>query len=155
MRDGSRPEQSNELSVGASLESLASIGAFVLHAARNAGLNQRATYRLRLAVDEMATNVIVHGGPLKPCEVRELRIVSALDEHALTITLEDQGPEFNPLTYTMADDHVNKPTEQRSIGGLGVFLALRSVDRFHYERKGDRNRCIFIVTRGGVPGAAA
>jgi anti-sigma regulatory factor (Ser/Thr protein kinase) len=38
--------------------------------------------------------------------------------------------------------------EQRPIGGLGVFLAIRGVDSFLYERVNDRNRSTFIVHRG-------
>ena len=56
----------DELRVTATLEVLSSIGAFVMKAAENAGLDRRAAYRLRLAVDEMATNIIVHGQPLEP-----------------------------------------------------------------------------------------
>ena len=51
------------LTVGATLESLSAIGAFIRDAAAEAGLDSRAAYRLRLAVDEMATNIIVHGRP--------------------------------------------------------------------------------------------
>jgi anti-sigma regulatory factor (Ser/Thr protein kinase) len=39
------------------------------------------------------------------------------------------------------------PAEQRKIGGLGVYLALGSVDRFCYERVGDRNRNVLVMNR--------
>jgi serine/threonine-protein kinase RsbW len=44
--------------------------------------------------------------------------------------------------------------EQRPIGGLGVFLAIRGVDQFQYERVGDRNRSIF-TTPAAHPGPVA
>lgn len=140
----------HELRVGAKLEVLSSIGAFVLDAAREAGLDQRAAYRLRLAVDELATNVIVHGKPLEHSGDDEIRVLSDIDEGALRITLEDRGPEFNPLELDSPDEHLDKPMEERPIGGLGVFLALRGVDDFHYERVGDKNRSIFTVKRGST-----
>ena len=43
------------------LDSLSKIGAYVLEAASQAGLERKIAYRLRLAVDEIATNSIVHG----------------------------------------------------------------------------------------------
>ena len=43
------------------LDSLSAIGRYVLGAAWAAGLDKRAAYRLRLAVDEIATNAVLHG----------------------------------------------------------------------------------------------
>lgn len=137
----------NELRVGARLEVLSSIGAFVIEAAERAGLDRRAAYRLRLAIDEMATNVIVHGRPFEHSGDDEIRLVSQVDDEALTITLEDRGPAFNPLEQEAPDNHLAKPIEERPIGGLGVFLAIRGVDQFLYERDRDVNRSTFIVKR--------
>jgi serine/threonine-protein kinase RsbW len=137
----------DELRVGATLEVLSSIGTFVLDAAERAGLDRRAAYRLRLAIDEMATNVIVHGKPREHSGDDEIRLTSEVDDQSLRITMEDRGPAFNPLEHATPDDLLDKPMEERPIGGLGVFLALRGVDRFQYERVGDTNRSIFIVDR--------
>jgi anti-sigma regulatory factor (Ser/Thr protein kinase) len=49
------------LQVPATLDSLAPLAAAVLTAARAAGLGRQAAYRLRLAVDELAANVITYG----------------------------------------------------------------------------------------------
>ena len=35
--------------------------------------------------------------------------------------------------------------EERQIGGLGIYLAVRGVDRFDYRREDDRNVNIFAV----------
>jgi serine/threonine-protein kinase RsbW len=137
----------DELRVTAKLDVLSSIGAFVLKAAETAGLDRRAAYRLRLAVDEMATNIIVHGHPLEHSGDDEIRVTADLDDERLTITLEDRGPAFNPLDHETPEGHIDKPMEQRPIGGLGVFLAIRGVDSFSYERVDDRNRSTFIVHR--------
>ena len=143
----------DELRVSAQLDVLSSIGAFVLKAAENAGLDRRAAYRLRLAVDEMATNIIVHGNPLEHSGDDEIRLTSEIDDRSLTITLEDRGPEFNPLEHETPEGHIDKPMEQRPIGGLGVFLAIRGVDSFLYERVNDRNRSTFIVHRPSPAGS--
>ena len=49
------------LTVPAALDALSTIGRYVVDAAAAAGLDKRASYRLRLAVDEIATNIIEHG----------------------------------------------------------------------------------------------
>lgn len=143
-----------ELRVEANLAALQSIGAFVLDAADKAGLERRAAYRLRLAVDELATNVVVHGKPGAHSGDDEIRILSEIDDAHLTIVMEDRGPAFNPLEHEGVEDHLEKPIEDRPIGGLGVFLAIRGVDQFKYERVGDRNRTIFVARRPGA-GAAS
>ena len=141
-----------QLKVAADLEVLSSIGAFVMQAAEAAGIDRRAAYRLRLAVDEMATNIIVHGNPAAHSGDDEIRITAEVTDDRLRITLEDRGPAFNPLEHAVPEEHLAKPMEERPIGGLGVFLAIRGVDQFSYERVGDCNRSIFIVNRGGTTG---
>ena len=64
-----------ELRVVATLEALGAIGAFVMDAAREAGRPARAANRLRLAVDELATNVVVHGQPLDHSGDDEIRFM--------------------------------------------------------------------------------
>ena len=139
-----------ELRTGATLDVLGAIGAFVMDAARDAGLSSRAANRLRLAVDELATNVIVHGKPLEHSGDDEIRLVADIDEERLTITMEDRGPEFDPRAHAIPIDHLTKPLEERPIGGLGVFLAVRSVDGFDYARVGDVNRSTFVVKRAAA-----
>lgn len=56
-----RAMTSRVLDVPATVAALGSIASFVLRLAGAAGLDKGATYRLRLAVDELATNVVMHG----------------------------------------------------------------------------------------------
>ena len=143
-----------ELQVSATLAELSAIGAFVLNAAEHAGLDRQAAYRLRLAVDELATNVIVHGKPGEHSGDDRIRFLSEMDDQSLTIIMEDRGPAFDPLEHQGVDEHLHKPMDERPIGGLGVFLAIRGVDRFQYQRVGDRNRSTFITRRPASAGVA-
>jgi anti-sigma regulatory factor (Ser/Thr protein kinase) len=133
------------------LDSLEAIGDIVTRAAAAAGLDQKASYRLRLAVDEIATNAIVHGyeetglqGPIT--------IWSELDDVDLRLILEDGAPAFDPH-QAAPPSGMDLPLEERDIGGLGVFLALRGVDELRYERVGDQNRNTFVVHRPAAPSA--
>lgn len=133
------------LRVPARLESLGTIGAYVLQAAEAGGIDKRAAYRLRLAVDEIATNIILHGRPGQHGE--EILIVKAsVDDESVSIVLEDCGAAFNPLEKEEPID-LARPMEERQIGGLGVFLAIRGVDRFHYDRIDGINRHTLVVHR--------
>jgi serine/threonine-protein kinase RsbW len=128
------------VTVPATLDSLGAIAEYVMAAAASAGLDKRASYRLRLAVDEIATNIIVHGYTNAGLQ-GALALRADIGDRTLTIAIEDSGVTYDPRQAPVPD--LNLPLEQRTIGGLGVYLAIRSVDEFLYEHIGDRNRTIF------------
>jgi anti-sigma regulatory factor (Ser/Thr protein kinase) len=134
------------LTVPGTLDSLAEVRKYVTAAANAAGLDKKASYRLNLAVDEIATNVIIHGYDEAGLE-GVLDLQAGLDEKALVIYMEDTGAAYNPGLHFSHND-LDQPAEQRPIGGLGVFLAIQSVDKFLYERiSGRRNRHTFMMNR--------
>jgi anti-sigma regulatory factor (Ser/Thr protein kinase) len=133
------------LTVSGTLDSLGAIAQYVITAATAAGLDKKSTYRLRLAVDEIATNIIVHGYEESDLS-GNIVIHTSLDNQALTVVLEDTAERYNPTQRAIPDD-MDKPLEERKIGGLGVYLTMQGVDQFLYERVGDRNRNILIVNR--------
>lgn len=136
------------LSVPATLDSLGVIAEYVKAASAAAGLSKTAAYRLRLAVDEIATNIITHGcAEAGSEEVVDLQ--AEIDEETLTISIEDRGVAYDPRQCETPDD-LDSPLEQRQVGGLGVYLVVQSVDEFFYERVGDRNRNVLIMNRPTV-----
>ncbi len=135
------------LTVPGNLDSLEAIAQYVIAAAAEAGLDKKASYKLRLAVDEIATNIIIYGYEEANCEgVLDLR--ADIDEQSLTISIEDTGLAFDPLEkLPLEEETLDQPLEERPIGGLGLYLAIKGVDRFCYERVGESNRNILVVNR--------
>ena len=133
------------LLVTGTLDSLSAIGQYVNAAASAAGLEKKVAYRLRLAVDEIATNIILHGYE-EGGQTGDVLVLSEMNEDVLTITLEDTSPPFDPRNLGRPD-HIDKPAHERPIGGLGVYLTVQNVDRFDYEYVNEHNRNIFIVNR--------
>ncbi len=135
-------------SLPAVLESLAEIRRFVKEAAGRARIADSRTYQLQLAVDEIATNVILYGYK-DAGEGAVISISSEANGDALVITLKDQSPPFDPRAMQIpeAQDLV-RPLEERKIGGLGIFLAIQGVDRFEYRYEGGSNLNIFEVRSG-------
>jgi serine/threonine-protein kinase RsbW len=133
------------LTVPGTLDSLSAIGQYVNSAALAAGLDKRVSYRLRLAVDEIATNIIIHGYE-EAGLAGEVLVLSKMDEAALTITLEDTSAPFDPRNLGRPSQ-IDKPVEERPIGGLGIYLTIENVDKFDYEYVNNRNRNIFIINR--------
>jgi serine phosphatase RsbU (regulator of sigma subunit)/anti-sigma regulatory factor (Ser/Thr protein kinase) len=129
------------------LDSLEKIGKYTMLAAKNAALEKARAYKLRLAVDEIATNIINYGYQQAGVE-GVISIEADLDEHALTITLDDTAGPFDPtLRPPPPPEYFTQPLEEREIGGWGVYLAIQSVDQFHYHRLQDHNHNVFIMYR--------
>ena len=135
----------DRLTVPGTLDSLDEIGKYVISVAQAAGLDKRAIYRLRLAVDELATNVITYGYERSGLS-GDVDICTEIDDKNLTVLIEDSAVPYDP-TKTPSPDDFNVPLEDRPIGGLGVFLARQAVDEFRYERVDGHNRSILVIHR--------
>jgi phosphoserine phosphatase RsbU/P len=134
------------------VSALGAIADYVAAAAREADLDQRVHYHLRLAVDEIATNVILHGY-LKHGLHGDIALAARFDARAVTVAIEDTAPAFDPRP-ALAAGATREPLEEREVGGLGLLLVSRSVDAFSYERTDGKNRNVIEVRRGAAPGRA-
>lgn len=95
---------------------------------------QQLTFEL--ALEEVFMNVVMHGSPAGTSPWVEVSL--ALSEDGLTMTIEDTGPQFDPLSLPPPD--VTAPLAERPVGGLGVFLVRQMMDTVSYHRVGGRNR---------------
>lgn len=137
----------NPLIVPGKLDYLSQIAQYVLAAAAEAELEKKASYGLRLAVDEIATNIIIHGYEESGRE-GNLELWTELSDRNLTIVIEDTAVTYDPIEEPLPDD-LDKHPHEKQMGGLGVYLAIQGVDKFSYERVENRNRNIFTVERKG------
>jgi anti-sigma regulatory factor (Ser/Thr protein kinase) len=88
-------------------------------------------YATRLAVEEIAVNVIDYG--YRGRETGPVELVLAWDEERMTIEIADKAACFAPEDAPLPD--LESGWEERSIGGLGWHLVRRLVDTLahHYE----------------------
>ncbi len=130
------------LTVPANIDSLEKIKDYVLSAARQANFGKKPAYKLRLAVDEIATNIITHGYP-KAQREENIEVTAEIDPKTLTICLEDTAIPFDP---TKQPQPTGNPLDNPP-GGLGIFLVMEYVDHFIYKRVNHKNRNILIMNR--------
>ena len=91
---------------------------------------------IRLALDEILTNIIVHAWPEGGEHVAELNV--SAEGGVLTFVVADDGVPFDPVA------HPSPPQpdgiDMMPIGGLGLQLVRSIADALAYTRSGDRNR---------------
>jgi serine/threonine-protein kinase RsbW len=135
------------LTVFADLNALKPLADYVIQSSNLAGLDKKQTYKLRLAVDEIATNIITYGYE-QSGKTGDITITCELNEQMLKITLEDTAVFFDPREkLSLEKETLDLPLEERKIGGLGIYLTISGIDEFQYKRVGDRNLNIFIMYR--------
>ena len=108
---------------------------FVVDAAGQAGLSTKDTKRLRLAVEEAVTNVIMYA--YDGCQSRPLSIRTNTTDDALLVTVTDEGRPFDPTKAPMADTTL--PPDKRPEGGLGILFIHQMSDGLDYRREDGRN----------------
>jgi anti-sigma regulatory factor (Ser/Thr protein kinase) len=138
------------------LNALEPIAELVMEQAAIAGLDKHAAYQLQLAVDELATNCVIHGYQEHGLE-GDLRVSADVAEGSLTVIVEDSAVPYDPRRHDMArvEETFDDPLHERPIGGLGVYFVMQAVDEFDYQYVDGRNRNTLIVHCPGPSTEAA
>lgn len=130
----------------ASLSSLDEIRVFINEFAKNNGIDSKQAYKITLAIDEIATNIINYGYEKADKEKETVDLSLAIDNNQFTVILEDRGIPFNPLERALPDEkELSLPLEERKIGGLGIMIAKQSVDSFSYSWEEGKNKNTFTL----------
>lgn len=89
-----------------------------------------------LALEEIFLNIAMHAP--RPGNAPRVEVSLSLGADTVTMTVEDDGPQFNPLLLPPPD--VSASLADRSVGGLGVHLVRQVMDTVSYARVAGRNR---------------
>ena len=119
-----------ELDIEALVDNLDAVLAFVDEQLEETDCPPKIQMQIDLAVEEIFVNIANYAyqpetGPAT------VRVEVTPDGSAVSITFIDHGVPYDPLAK--ADPDVTLPTEQREIGGLGIFLAKKTMDDIRYE----------------------
>ena len=127
----------------AELKNLSQIRDFVEMAATGLGFEPEVIPNVQLAVDEVATNVMLHGyhGQGGPLEIELERL-----EHDLIVHLRDEAAPFDPTTVPTPD--LTLPLAKRPIGGLGVHLVRRTMDEIRHQITSTGGNELTLVKHG-------
>ena len=94
-----------------------------------------------VAIDEIYSNIVRYGyaGTTGPVEVK---IIREEDPDAICLCFTDSAIPYNPLTK--ADPDVTLSAEDRSIGGLGIYMVKKTMDDLKKEIRSSIPIALFI-----------
>jgi serine/threonine-protein kinase RsbW len=116
------------ITIQAAVDRLADVRAFVRDRVADAGGDAEMSADLVQAVDELVCNVVGHGYAGRPGSV-EVAFIASPDE--LAFRIRDEAPPFNPTA--VPEPPLDRPLEQRRLGGMGVHLARDLTDGFDHR----------------------
>lgn len=96
--------------------------------AQKAGFDDRVLYDIQLAVDEACANVVHHA--YQGMERGDMEVLCSFDDGVFIIQVRDWGKSFEPDSVEEPD--VDAPLEERTIGGLGLFLVKQVMDHVQF-----------------------
>jgi sigma-B regulation protein RsbU (phosphoserine phosphatase) len=103
----------------------------------------KAGMEINLMVEELFTNVVFYAFDDTQNHSVIIDFI-LLDSHLIQIRIEDDGKPFNPLDKKV-DDLIDKPLEERQIGGLGIHFVRTMANDVEYNRTGDKN--VIVLTK--------
>jgi serine/threonine-protein kinase RsbW len=99
-------------------------------------------YIVDLCVEELFVNMVTYNTESRA----DILIEMDPREHGVEVSLTDFDVErFDPREIEPVN--VDAPLEQRTPGGLGLYLVLKMVDSIHYEHHERTSKITFIANR--------
>ena len=125
-----------ELTLEAKVANLQQVLDFVDENLKSMRCPMKILMQIDVAVEEIYVNVASYAYAPNTGSVT---IQMELQEHPRTvvITFIDSGIPYNPLAK--ADPDVTLSAEERAIGGLGIYMVKKSMDKMEYEYTDQKN----------------
>jgi serine/threonine-protein kinase RsbW len=123
------------MSVAADADGVGKVNAAFTEFAQKYELPEHVRRSFNVALDELLANMLSHG--MTEVDPGSLTFEVEPERHRLTVTLEDDGPPFDPFSEAAPDTTLS--IDDRPIGGLGIHLVRKLMDEVSYERRNGHN----------------
>ena len=126
---------SKRIVLGNRIEELVRMVMFLEEIGRDLDISEEAAFNIHLALEEAVTNVVMYAYPKD--EEHDIELSVCGKDNELIFKIIDSGKEFDPTQQPDAD--VTLSVEERPIGGLGIFLIRRVMEKVEYSREDGKN----------------
>jgi anti-sigma regulatory factor (Ser/Thr protein kinase) len=134
--------ESNKLIIINKTEELEKVQAFIDELSSRWLLKPEQVFELNLILEEYITNLINYG--YHDAEEHQIIIEFSKDNKRIKMMIFDDAGPFD-LTKTPENQEINKPIEERRIGGLGIHFIKKLADELHYQTNEGENRLIIVL----------
>ena len=124
------------MTLPAVIDSIPKVTAWIDETLEKLDCSMKAQMQIDVAIDEIFSNIARYayqdgeGSATVECDFDE-------GSRIFSITFLDQGIPFDPLRQS--DPDTTLITEEREIGGLGIFVVKKTMDEISYEYRDGRN----------------
>lgn len=122
------------------MDDLPALVSVVEQACRQAGADDDSLFSLRLAVEEVFTNILDYG---YPGGTGPITVVIDAQPERVRISFADVAPRFDPAT--VATPKLDVPLEERQVGGWGWHFVRQAVDRVEWEPREQGGNLLTLV----------
>ena len=123
-----------------SLESLAQVLEFFEGILTEQGAPTRVIYQVNVAADEIFSNIARYSG------ATEAQVSCETEEDQVVLRFTDNGRPYDPTKQEEPDTTLS--AEERSIGGLGIYMVKKTMDEVSYEYADGRNHLTLVKKWG-------
>ena len=132
----------SKIEIEALTENLQEVLSFVDSHLEDMGVSMKAQMQIDIAVEELFVN-IAHYAYAPDTGKAVVCVEKDEEKNQVSISFTDWGKPYNPLEKP--DPDVTLSAEERSIGGLGIFMVKKSMDDMRYVYKDGQN--ILTITK--------
>lgn len=109
---------------------------------RGQSLGEYDRKKVSIAVDEILSNIISYAYDDKGRHIIRVNLDCAEDQ--LTLEFMDDGKQFDPIEFIRTQGERSAEDMDR-VGGLGLKLVGRLMNRLAYQREGDQNKLTLVL----------
>ena len=120
------------ITVVPSMETVPQVAEFMETEMEKLEVSPKVSMKLMIAIDEIYSNIVRYSG------ATEATVSIEKIDDKLKLYFKDNGKPYNPLNAE--DPDITASAEDRSIGGLGIFMVKKMLDNVEYEYTNNCNK---------------
>lgn len=128
-----------KMAIHPEIEDLEGLPAFIRKLSKMFNIDEHLSKDINIALEEAVSNIILYGFSDSKIEDEILIEAQKEDSGMLKLSITDNGIKFDP-TSKYIGNVADTPPEDRSIGGLGIFLMRELTDKIEYSYTNGKNK---------------